>query len=781
MPAAGCIMKLKFLLLLALLVAGCAKSPRSIVSPTTSTSSLSLAAAGEGRFTATLRLASAADARVQYAIDPPEGGGEISWKDAPAGPLALRLEKRAAPYVLLARTLGPNGASTPERFVFSDSVIYRVTTIVSPHPTHQQPIPVPPTFDVQWLQSVVDAPAVTAGPTFLTRVVSAVDINPGNPTGISQQMVGDYFRNDLAQHRADWTSTLATTQKLENQETLVVKYFAVVALDANGNPEPSDTLFSLDANVLGYRATQEFLGPDLSVWNEFFNDRNFIASLDPAPRKEFTVRAGTTTTVNWRAVPDIGRVVTGFRWALDLPNVADESPRKNAQDLAHWSDWSLTETSATIGPFPAGDANKPPHVLYVEARDDLGGLNLTAISVAVSGKAKGQAPLLVIDDMYGTTTPRRADGSISYVGAYPMEAEQDSFYYAVGGVPDTLKRLGVPGADPNALSAAGAFAGFPYDTLDYRFWPREIPLETLKGYRAVAWYTDVSSAARNGDKFSSAATTNLRYINSSQRVNTLAEYVASGGKLWLFGSGATNAIGNGYWSRIGGGVAPVPYTAGDNPRDVLQPGNFLYDFVHLRAELNTAGSATQPSLTVPSQLHGAIPYLPQFAGPASQADRSHDPRIGASAARTAANWNDLPRLTLAAYRGAATTDPSQRSISLTWFIADPLVVTAGSGRKAESTVDTLYLCQARAYDPAGTNLPASDGKPNAIWYHGGDQGDVVWFGFPLEVFELDQARQVVRAVMRNFGIEPLPAGVREGAGAAEPPAGIEEPVAQRVR
>src|SRR5689334_9302275 len=207
MPEAGCIMsRLVVSLLAILLVAGCAKSPRSLVTPTSSSSRLSLSPVGEGRFTATLRLASAEGARVQYAIDPPSDG-EIAWKDAPAGPLSLRLETRTAPYVLLARTVGPNGASTPERFVFSEAMIFNVTTIVSPRPTHQQPILVPPTFDVRWQQFATDAAEVTAGTTFLTRVVSASDINPDNPQGITQLMVSAYFRNDLAQHRADWTST----------------------------------------------------------------------------------------------------------------------------------------------------------------------------------------------------------------------------------------------------------------------------------------------------------------------------------------------------------------------------------------------------------------------------------------------------------------------------------------------------------------------------------------------------------------------------------------------
>ena len=85
------------LFLAVFLVAGCARSSRSVVAPVSSSSgsTLSLAPAGEGRFTATLRLA-AAGARVQYAIDPAETG-EIAWKDAPAGALALRLERRDRP------------------------------------------------------------------------------------------------------------------------------------------------------------------------------------------------------------------------------------------------------------------------------------------------------------------------------------------------------------------------------------------------------------------------------------------------------------------------------------------------------------------------------------------------------------------------------------------------------------------------------------------------------------------------------------------------------------
>ena len=117
------------------------------------------------------------------------------------------------------------------------------------------------------------------------------------------------------------------------------------------------------------------------------------------------------------------------------------------------------------------------------------------------------------------------------------------------------------------------------------------------------------------------------------------------------------------------------------------------------------------------------------------------------------------------------------------MISKPLSVSEVKGNKSESTLDTLYLCQSRAFDPLHEKVPPSDGFPNAIHYHGSDNGEIVWFGFSLYYFELDQARQVVRAVMRNFGIEPLPPGVRQGPGAAEPPELMTEPVtaAQTMR
>jgi hypothetical protein len=372
--------------------------------------------------------------------------------------------------------------------------------------------------------------------------------------------------------------------------------------------------------------------------------------------------------------------------------------------------------------------------------------------------ARLDRPLLVVDDMFGflgstVSTP------------YPTEAEQDTFHFAVGGVPDRLV---------GGVSVRGAFADFPYDTLDYRFFGRAgIPLSTIGRYRVVAWYTDNASSSGLGElPFGSGKPSNaLRYINVDGHLNTLAVYLREGGKVFLFGDGVAPSIANGFWTRFGGLSVPfIPYVSDPSltRQYALRPGCFLYDFMHLRSELNTAGTAST-QFTRGEQLRGAIPWLPEFAGAGSSTDRTHDPRIGPSAERNVALWEGLPLLSLRPYRGA-NADINQRSINLTWYVSKPLHVTEGSGASVVSVLDTLYLLQARNYTGDGTtgsNGSFSDGQPNAVYYHGSDHGPVVWFGFPLYYFENDQARQAVNTVLRVLGVPPRAPGEPPGARAAQ--------------
>ena len=103
-------------------------------------------------------------------------------------------------------------------------------------------------------------------------------------------------------------------------------------------------------------------------------------SLAPDQIWDLEVAAGDPVTFHWTARPKNGRApIAGYRWALDLEDITDETPRSGPDDFAHWSQWSATETSATVGPFDAGEQ----HLFYVETRDQLGFFSLVNVRIRV--------------------------------------------------------------------------------------------------------------------------------------------------------------------------------------------------------------------------------------------------------------------------------------------------------------------------------------------------------------------------------------------------------------
>jgi hypothetical protein len=117
--------------------------------------------------------------------------------------------------------------------------------------------------------------------------------------------------------------------------------------------------------------------PRVRVWTDDWRGvRDQGISLEPSHIHDLVVPAGEAITFHWSARAMTGQgEVTGFRWALDLEDITDETPRLDENDLAHWSVWSLTETSATVGPFAPGGV----HHFYVEARDDRGFVSLVTV------------------------------------------------------------------------------------------------------------------------------------------------------------------------------------------------------------------------------------------------------------------------------------------------------------------------------------------------------------------------------------------------------------------
>jgi len=722
--------------------------------------------------------------RVEYAADPPVAG-DTAWvtathsyaqftfrtdtPDSLLPPLGSQIIARSYHTVVLRAFDNAGLACAPVSRSFTATTVAPYTTIISPAPTHELVVPTPPTIVIQWRGVDPDGIGGRGPVRYAYRLVSASDINPVTPNLITADSVQAFFARDAATGFATWSSVGGDTSSiaLANLTPATIYYFAIVAFDETGAFEPR---FNLDSNVLAFRPVAFVLGPVITVFNPYFAKTQATGGIIPIPERTYPVAipAGQPTTFNWSAIPGVaGTYITGYRWAIDLPDsdVYDSTARTGPNDDTHWTDWSILFSYTTVGPYSPGPGDPTHHRLYIEARDYYGTVSLLTLDLQIVSLAPSR-PLLVIDDMYGALTRRNATPPyIVLPNRYPTEAEQDTFYYAVGGFPDSLRILS---GTPGAVSQPGCFAGFDYDTLDYQFWPTEgIGLAELARYQVVAAYTDQPSSAQRDAKFGGdQPMTALRYMNTIGHENWLALYASLGGKLWLFGDGTTSAIAGGYYSRIvATGTPRLPLTSGVDPRaDLLVPGDFLYDFCHLRSELNVPDPAFN-SFTSGAALKACLPYLPQYAlapGEAVPADRSKDPRVGPSAARTAVRWSGLPRLTLAATR-TANADPTRRIERQTWAITKPLEVTEGSGAATQSVMDTLYLYQSITYDPNDVQLPVADGLPNAVDYHGSEHGEVVWFGFPLYDFELDQARQLTSLVLTNLGVPRTP-----GAGGAHP-------------
>ena len=604
--------------------------------------------------------------------------------------------------------------SAPVVRAFTSRTVVPFTTIASPRPT-VVPASTLPAVTIRW--SGADPDGATGKPIrYRYRLIPASLVNPDYPEVVPEGGVQEYFGREAVEGYAGWDSTSADTTQVfyERLDVGRTYLFAVSAEDDAGSFE---SRFMLQSNVLFFKPTLDRLGPRMTVFNSYF--RHTLSggvSTSPSRIIPLEVPAGSPVTFSWFGEPGTGTLMGGYRWALDLPNrnIADETPRADDNDTQHWSNWSIDETSATVGPLPGIPGQVDVHYFYVMGRDELGAASLFTVELRVVAPTF-EKKLLVIDDRYGALG--------GPLGAFPTEAEEDTFHFAVGGVPDRYT---------GGTSRPGVFAGLDYDTLDYRSWSHTpgngtgMPLSVLGRYQVVAWYTDNVSASAGTGSTGNPPPIALRLVNLPGTLNTLAAYLRQGGKLLLFGDGGLPAIANAYYSGFSRFPSPIPYS-GSN---VLRAGSFLYDFLHFR------GTTLTTTTLVGQRLASAIPYLPEFAGPATPADRTHDPRIGPGAVRTAERWSGLPRLTTYAWRGS-NADPSRRFVNQTWAVASPLRALENNA----SVVDTLYLFQAEMLDLGTTTI--TDGKPNAIHYHGGAHGSVVWLGFPLYYFEVDQARTVV--------------------------------------
>jgi hypothetical protein len=154
---------------------------------------------------------------------------------------------------------------------------------------------------------------------------------------------------------------------------------ALTAIDVQGNCDP---VFSFDKNLLIFRVVPQGVnGPRITPYNDSFTWTPPFGELSQNPTHQFTVQAPADQpfTLQWSAVAQAGLTVTSYRWAVDIKDIYDETPRRGPHDIRHWSPWSPTIQSATVELFRRNhpEARK----FFVEAADPVGLLSDVLLNV----------------------------------------------------------------------------------------------------------------------------------------------------------------------------------------------------------------------------------------------------------------------------------------------------------------------------------------------------------------------------------------------------------------
>jgi len=186
---------------------------------------------------------------------------------------------------------------------------------------------------------------------------------------------------------AGWTSSGAETTQAQFRNLIpdADYVFAVIAFDESGL---YSSVFSLSVNILHFRVSYDgYPGPRLTLIGPGF-EHEFTGFHDPLTYFPLEVEEGRPVAFHWFAPPGgtcQGVDIRSYRWALDLVDLLDETPRTDEHtDLQHWSNRSLATTSATVGPFRLSHPPAPEgHSFYVEVGDDVGVVSLGAVRITV--------------------------------------------------------------------------------------------------------------------------------------------------------------------------------------------------------------------------------------------------------------------------------------------------------------------------------------------------------------------------------------------------------------
>ncbi|MEY4373136.1 MAG: hypothetical protein RL219_1905, partial [Actinomycetota bacterium] len=530
----------------------------------------------------------------RYALDAPTAANaETAWvattsnretfvfrADSTMGPGAVRARGF---HTFVIQAIDDRGARSALAHVsFTRSTVAPTVAFVTPHPNALLQPEVAPSVRMTFRGDDPDGVDGDRKPrSYRYRLFTESDEIPL----VSILVDGDSLRRRYAPAFAGWDSLpgTATSVELHGLTPRQSYVLAIVAIDAAGAYSP---VFSLNENLLWFRvANSATLGPRLTLRSSTFEytypSGGFFLDRESWIHAEFA--AGVPIPIEWSAVTPAGTFVRGYRWAVDLSSLDDETPRSDeANDLSHWSQTTL-QNSVTLPRFdPPTGQGVDSHTFYLKAEDDLGNISLAVVAFNVV-KPIFDRELLVVDDTWLTPDRVGTGGCVaSPPGTWPSAAELDTFLFAVGDKPWKCYPTGT-------RSAPGLFAGYAFDTLSTHLaTPDQLSLRSLSRYRNILWLTDPTSAL----SYESSANSTLRPMPrlrewcSPNVQNPLLVWMQQGGRLWLMGGGAALASLRPY-DKAGTSISVYSSSLGE-----LGPGRLMYDAARWRSEITMARSTS---------------------------------------------------------------------------------------------------------------------------------------------------------------------------------------------
>jgi hypothetical protein len=626
-----------------------------------------------------------------------------------------------APTIVAVRAVDDRGAtSDPATRAFFGANVAPSVAITHPQPSALITLSVPPTLRIDW--QGIDPDGVFTQKPVKYKFKLLAEGNPEFPINIAR-IDPDSLRRFYEPSFTSWDSVAGdtTTTTFTNLVVNQMYLFAITAFDEAGDYDP---VFDANKNLLFFRvATPGTLGPRITMYNESFNysypSGGF--STDSSREVRLELPADAPVTFHWFAQAALGLDVTGYRWVLDPVSLDDEKPRKNKNDTGHWSPWSLSTTSAALGVFH-GQAASKEHLFYVEAMDDLGEISLGIIRFHLV-QVRANRQLLIVDDTR-FNPDQFVGGSVGPPkGRWPTAAELDTFLYARGGVP-------WQGYPTGTMSTPGTFDGYDFDTLGTRTGQADatVPLDVLLQYRHVVWIVDPEGATFNRSPTDGVLPmTALRFMTAPGRMNTLAAYLERGGHVWLVGGG-TGFASTIAWNNINNDRPVITFSSVLNE---LAPGRLMYDETHWRSSFQ--------AWRVPAQFQRA-PFPPSSDDPVPLS------LFPAELAKRSPATDPLPPLRTPSQ--FYTFNQAVEFLNAPNAILEDKHPTQADPSAPSSTLDTVYVVVSPLLPEQGPD-PAHDRivNPCMTWYHGRDNGSLMFTGFEPWAFSRANCVQLIDGVL----------------------------------